>query len=398
LRLGNSDKVSRIRIYFDDDKKPGIDLKPKEMFGGNSLPFKHPLSARGKAAGGGSVLTMPIWFSRRIVIATVGTPKFCQVDYSLIDTSAEVVNTTLQKLREKTDELRALTARLGVEAGRIHSNCPDPKELEETVLPPGGKAEVLTLNGPAIIKCLRVECARREDMEHIILQIYWDGSETAGVGSSLADIFGQKGGSYPWAGFTVGFDGIEGYIHYPMPFVKSARIVLTNRGSDIARATVRTSVDKKPAGYRTSRYFCCHSRTAIAGPGESIRLLSVKGSGHFVGCVLALDSLGEISYLDSDVVAFADSSNKPVFNSTGIDDYFGGANFYEGGPFKLPLSGLLDKQESKTIQYRLRTSDAIVFEKSLLLMLEALPPNTRQTVLSGAFFWYSEAPEGGDLP
>ena len=217
-------------------------------------------------------------------------------------------------------------------------------------------------------------------------------------GASLAEIFGQKGGSYPWTGLAAGFDGTEGYIHYPMPFAKSARIALTNRGSDIARATVRASVVRSPEADAASRYFCCHSRTAIAGPGESIRLLSVKGAGHFVGCMLALDSLGDISYLDSDILAFADSAESPVMHSTGIDDYFGGANFYEGGPFTLPLSGLLQKKEAATIQYRFRTSDAIAFEKSFLLVLEALPANARQTVLSGAFFWYSDVPEGGDLP
>ncbi len=398
LRLGGSDKVSRIRFYFDDESKPGIDVTPEEMFEGNSFPFRHPLVASGKASGGGSVSSVPIWFSKRLVIATVGTPRFCQVDYCLHESPAGIRNSTMNILKGLERELATLAVRLGRDAGNMHSGCPGAKELEETILPPGGKAEVITFTGPAVIKCLRVECAKREDMEQIILQIYWDGSETAGVGSSLADIFGQKGGTFPWLGLTAGFSGTEGYIHYPMPFTKSARIVLTNRGSDIARATVRACITRLPRGTRAERYFCCHSRTAIAGPGESIRLLSVKGAGHYVGCMVGLDSLGEISYLDSDIMAFADSTDRSVMHSTGIDDYFGGANFYEGGPFTLPMSGLLQKHEATTIQYRFYASDAMVFEKSFLLVLEALPPDSRQTVLSGAFFWYSEAPEGGDLP
>ena len=176
----------------------------------------------------------------------------------------------------------------------------------------------------------------------------------------------------------------------------SARVVLTNTGSAAAGVSLNISKTTLPPGEEVKRYFCCHWKTAIAGPDKGVRLLSIKGAGHFAGCVLSLYSREEISYLDSDILIFADNESSPVVHSTGIDDYFGGANFYESGPFNLPYCGLLAMKDAKTVQYRFNVTDPIGFEKSFSFTIEKLPAAVRQTVMSGAFFWYSESPSGGD--
>lgn len=398
LWLGRLDSISRIRFYYDEAKQPQIDMTPEELFAGRELPFKYPLAASGESGGGGSILLVPLWFSKRLVIATVGIPRFCQVDYSLFDNESEVVSSTAESLRSHTDDLAALTAHFSQETSAIHVDCAPYSVVKSVNLPPGQKVEALSMHGPAVIQCLRAGCENPEQMSHVILQIHWDGAQTAGIGSPLADIFGQKHGMRHWQGHSAGFMQGEGYIHYPMPFAKSARVVLTNTSS--ATAKVSLSIASSPAvpSETKQRYLCCHWKTAIAAAGQGVRLLSVSGAGRFVGCVLSMYSRGTLSYLDSDILVFADDELRPVIHSTGIDDYFGGANFYEKGLFNLPYCGLLAKKDATTVQYRFNVLDAIAFERSFSFQLEELPPGVRQTVFSGAFFWYSESPAGGDQP
>ena len=166
----------------------------------------------------------------------------------------------------------------------------------------------------------------------------------------------------------------------------------------ITRVSISIAVTPLAPDKPVQRYFCCHWKSAIAGAGQGIRLISVSGAGHFSGCVLSFYSRGDLSYLDSDILIFADDASRPLLHSTGIDDYFGAGNLFERGPFSLPFCGLLTKKDAITVPYRLNIADCIAFEKSFTYQIEPLPPGTRQTVFSGAFFWYSESPGGNDQP
>jgi hypothetical protein len=402
LWLGRVKGISRIRFYFDDGRVPGIDMTPAEMFGGKKPPFRYPLASSGDAAGGGSILTVPIWFSGRLVIATAGAPRFCQVDYALLDPLTEVVNSDARELERQSDSLAGVAKYLSRDIKDIHANCSPYSIAKKVELPPGRKVDVCTLRGPAMIKCLRVRTADQDDMKHVILQIHWDGSGTAGVGCPLEDMFGLKYGSWHWQGHAVGYMGGEGYVHYPMPFAKSAKVVLTNTGSDATNVSVSITAAPFPSPEAGKRYFCCHWKNAVAAPREETKppegakLLTVNGAGHFVGCILSIHSRGDLSYLDSDILIFADGASVPLVHATGTDDYFGGANFYEGGRFSLPCCGLLAKKDAAIVQYRFHVTDAISFKNSFSFQIEELPPGARQAVYSGAFFWYSDSPSGGD--
>ncbi len=391
--MGRTEKISRVRFYFDGAGKPAIDVTPQQLFGDGGL-LGHPVAASGSSAGGGSLLTIPIRFSRRVVIATVGPPKFVQVDYSLLDSGTKAESASLTALKQQSKKLAAQYERLSGDS--LHKGC-QPHSVEKNIhLLPGENATIARLVGPGVIRCLRVSCANVANMKNVLLQIYWDNKTTVGFGSYLADIFGQKFGASDWRGSAMGFSGGEGYIHYPMPFKRSATVCLSNRGS--SAASVHISASSAPLGPQetTDRYFCCHWKTAIGTRDKDLRLLSIKGAGHFVGCILSLFAPNTFSYLDSDILIFADDAEKPVLHSTGIDDYFGGSNFYEGGTFHLPYCGLMFKKDGATLQYRLNIADAMYFSKSFDFQIEAIPAEIKGAVFSGSFFWYSESPTGGD--
>lgn len=396
LWMGRTKDISRVRMYFDGSKTPGIDMAPEDMFSGKELPFKYPLASWGEGAGGGSLLVMPLWFSKRLVVATVGPPRFFQADYSTFAPSTKTKSTNQYNLKKKSSSLYATTINLLRKPDEIHTGC-SPYRINETVeLPAGKKVDVASLKGPGQIRCLRIGCADPERMKHVILQIHWDGSVTAGVGSPLADMFGLKYGIWHWQGFPVGYMGGEGYIHYPMPFKQSAKVALTNTGSETAKVSISISFSPLASSEAGDRYFCCHWKNAIADTNEGTKLLSIAGAGHYLGCVLSVYSRGDLSYLDSDLLIYADDKSKPLLHSTGTDDYFGGANFYEGGLFSLPYCGLLTNEDSKTTQYRFHVTNPISFQNYFSFRTQELPPQTRQTVYSGVFFWYTDSPSGRD--
>lgn len=394
--MGRTADISRIRFYFDGRVAPGIDLKPRELFAGDKIPFKYPLVARGPLAGGGSVSFIPVWFSKRLVIATVGVPRFFQLDYALLNPSAKVKSTTAEKLKAQSAKLAAQAAHLSRKPASLHTDCSPYTITKEVDLATGEKVEVATIPGPGLIKCLRARCTDPRDMAQVLLQVHWDGEAKAGVGSSLACIFGQLHGKRDWRGLSVGCVGGEGYIHYPMPFKKSARVVLRNTGNTGIIVSLAVAATPLASQEAAERYFCCHWKSAITSPSTHTCLLSVKGAGHFVGCVLSLHAPENLSYLDSDILIFADEATRPLLHSTGTDDYFGAGNFYEGSLFTLPYSGLLSKRDGATLQYRLNIADAIPFKHSLRFLIEEPPPDVRDTTCSGTFFWYSESPAGGD--
>jgi hypothetical protein len=372
-------------------------MTPEDIFSGSKLPFKYPLASTGKGAGGGSALFVPIWFSKRLVVATVGVPRFHQTDYSLLNPSEKVNNTDLHELKTNSPKLAVLANRFSRATQKMHAECPPYYIKDKTFkLPPGQKVDITTLKGPAQIRCLRIGCTDPERMKHVILQIHWDGSIVAGVGAPLADMFGLKYGSWHWQGLPVGYMGGEGYIHYPMPFSKSAKVVLTNTGSENVDISISISVNILASTETGERYFCCHWKNAIAGPLEKAKLLLIEGAGHYVGCVLSIYSRGTLSYLDSDVMIFADETGVPLLHSTGTDDYFCGANYYEGGLFSLPYCGLLAKEDGTTVQYRFHVTDPISFQNSFSFQIQELLLESRQTVYSGAFFWYADSPSGRD--
>jgi len=396
LWLGRTDGIEKISFYFDESEEPGIEGAPDELFGNIKFPFKYPLAASGNSAGGGSLLFLPVWFSRHLVIATTGKPKFSQVSYSLAKPSLKNKSTGLAYYNRMRGSISNAIKQISSKENSLHEECKPYTMTKEEILPPGDKVEIASLTGPALIRCLRVGCTNPNDMDHVLLQIHWDGSDTAGIGSPLADIFGQKYGTRHWQGVSMGFMGGEGYIHYPMPFTKVAKIILTNTGSEMATVSISVATVPLTQSEAGDRYLCCHWKTAIASPGEKVKLLSIKGTGHYVGCVMSAFSKANLYYLDSDIRIFADDMTSPLIHSTGIDDYFGGGNFYETGPFNLPYCGLLNQKDFTTVQYRLNIADVISFKKSFIFDIEELAPNSGQTVVSGAFFWYSEYPAGGD--
>lgn len=255
-----------------------------------------------------------------------------------------------------------------------------------------------------------------EKWRMLILKIYWDGEENASVEAPLGDFFcngwckGSLVNSLPIVVNPSG--GFNSY--FPMPFAKSARIVLENLDEEevvffYQIDYILTEIDKEQA------YFHAQFRKSTpVQDGVHTILDGVKGKGHYVGTYMAIQvnnngwwGEGEIKfYLDGD-------KDYPTICGTGTEDYFGGAwnfEFPKGTycEFSTPYLGLnqvirpdgLYSSNTRFGMYRFHIMDPIRFHKDLKVTIQDLGWRAggkylkRTDDISTVSYWYQIEPHG----
>jgi hypothetical protein len=125
-------------------------------------------------------------------------------------------------------------------------------------------------------------------------------------------------------------------------------------------------------------------------------VLDVTGSGHFVGIVLSVDSLGA-GWWEGDEMIWIDGEEKPRIHGTGTEDYFGGAWGFRQ-EYNMPFHGVTilervpereDWRAGKYTVYRFHIRDPIPFERSLKFSIERGHNNHRRDcTYSSVAYWY----------
>mmetsp|Transcript_49442 Transcript_49442/g.124294 ORF Transcript_49442/g.124294 Transcript_49442/m.124294 type:complete len:118 (+) Transcript_49442:63-416(+) len=67
---------------------------------------------------------------------------------------------------------------------------------------------------------------------------------------------------------------------------------------------------------------------------------------------------------------YIDGATTPMFLSSGTEDYFNSAMYFDGGEFRLPNSGCTHKNESlaQVSAYRVHDRDPVLFHQDLALV------------------------------
>jgi hypothetical protein len=175
----------------------------------------------------------------------------------------------------------------------------------------------------------------------------------------------------------------------PMPFRKSARLLIRNDGP--VAVTCGTSVDRTSGDVADALYLHASFNSSLSS-GQPFRVMRTTGRGKYVGCYLiALGMDGGWNILEGDECFFRDGSPTPSSPGTGLEDYFNGGWYYFG-LFELPLHGLLEKAAMRTAQYRFHLSDPVTFTQDLRMNLEFGDANRAGGYLSAVAYWYQAKP------
>jgi hypothetical protein len=232
----------------------------------------------------------------------------------------------------------------------------------------------------------------------LIIRCYWDGEKEPSVEVPVSDFFGMGYGK--WKDFiSLPLNMTSGgyNCYWPMPFYRSARITVENRGTMPVthfyyNIDIRT-YDRMP---NNSLYFHAQYRHVRSQQGKPITLLETSGRGHYVGTLMSMQPQrgSNLGYLEGDELIYIDGEKNPSIKGTGTEDYFSSGWYYDTGEYGALYHGVTVKDDSGRINtYRWHIEDPIPFKRSLKFDIEHGGINDMPGVeYTSVSYWYQTHP------
>ena len=266
---------------------------------------------------------------------------------------------------------------------------------------PDETAVLAEIQGPAAIHHIWVTISAEAFYgRKIILRVYWDGEVSPSVEVPIGDFFGVGHGlnrnlsSMP---VTCSSDGRARNCYWSMPFRHSARITVTNEGSQpVGAFYYYIDYRELPFLAEDIPYFHAIYRQKMpCPPGKNYLILDAEGKGHYVGCNLSILQRAMGWWGEGDDMIYIDGEGFPSLHGTGSEDYFSDAwgmredeNLFYG----CPLQEEDFQTGSKATVYRFHIPDPIPFEKSIRVTVEHGHANDRSDLYSSVAYWYQSEP------
>jgi hypothetical protein len=306
-------------IRIEADGKVVAEGPDDDFFQGRIPGFPLPLVRKSPVASGpwqciAHWSFVPIGFRERCRITTKNPSPF----YHVI---AERYRDSSQVEAWRPDQDLSQMKQVWAEHGEDPKHWTGLRELHGTMdLEPGKSVDIADLHAAGAIASLRVSLPEEKDaIESLWVRMDWDG-RTGDVEAPLGFFFGAGARWQDVPSLVLGIRGNEAYSNFPMPFWKSARIRIENRGGK-AVSGIGYSVAWRPQPYPEDRSGYFHARFH-AGPttrGKDWMFLETEGEGQFIGVVHRL--IGG-HYCEGDIRFYLDGSRSPAFYGTGTEDYY----------------------------------------------------------------------------
>jgi hypothetical protein len=335
-----SDDV-RIRMYFDDESQPRLDMTFAEFFGkGGSYtaPFAPPLAffATSSIAGITDPFAntyYPFPFEKRLKITAYrpgGLPEYApsvwyQYTYQKYPSGTPVESWAGPQVDSET--ARALLSHAGEDPATTAGELSISKVVS---VQPGQQGRVLDVTGAGSIDSLRLvmDPWTAETFYHVNIRIAWDDDPPA-VDMPIGAFFGGGGdligaGDVSTATLATDFFGFDAasrqfYSYWPMPFWSHARIEIVNGTPVDVEVRVDATYAKKPARDcpRRSCGYLYAKRTVDESPDNTFyRAFATRGRGKVVGIMMY--SKGYAA--DGDEFTYIDGSHTPQIHGNGTED------------------------------------------------------------------------------
>jgi hypothetical protein len=211
----------------------------------------------------------------------------------------------------------------------------------------------------------------------LVIRMYWDGATTASVEAPLGDFFGVGHGAavnFTSLPVSVNSLGRSRTCYWRMPFLKSARITVTNESDTYATDSFYYYLDwqKHDRLPDDTMYFHARYRQATPAQPGDYTVLETTGSGHYVGTVYSVQQVELGWFGEGDDRFYIDGETVPSLRGTGTEDYFGDAWGFRA--FATPYCGVSLWEGyfpgDRCTAYRWHIEDPIPFTKSLKVAFE----------------------------
>jgi hypothetical protein len=244
------------------------------------------------------------------------------------------------------------------------------------------------------------------------IRIYVDGEKSPSIDMELflgAGIgFGDA--AAPWGTGKMGRtgDGDNVYNTFPIPFGNGVRVTAQLadgapehpalwwiiRGTENLQARLGSLMLP-----RRARLHLYRVEGHLAKPLEEMTLADVKSAGALYLVTVAAKGTRpnrdwkDLSFMEGTVRAYMNGETKPVFLSSGFEDYFLGTYYFNRGKYANDLAGVthFDPANAEVSAYRFHDTDPVIFQRGLRLTLrrpvEGDPPPTIYTTYVWVYEW-----------
>jgi hypothetical protein len=284
---------------------------------------------------------------------------------------------------------------------RISSYDRSGGNRDALTIAPGETAVLADIAGPGAIHHIWVTIAAEPfSGRKIVLRMYWDGERTPSVEAPIGDFFGVGHGlnrDFSSLPLACSSNGRAKNSYWYMPFLRTARVSVTNEGSRPVAAfyyyiDYRVLPELAPS---TPTFHAQYRQETPCLPERNYLLLEAEGTGHYVGSNLSVLQQTMGWWGEGDDMIFVDGETAPSLHGTGSEDYFSDAwgmrqdeNLFYG----CPLQEEDFQAGAKATVYRFHIPDPIPFRKSIRVTIEHGHANDRADNFSSVAYWYQTEP------
>lgn len=402
-RIWSANPDGELRIYIDGAAEPALAADFAAITDGKVEPFSAPF---GHDASRGRNLYFPFPFAKSIKVATTKGGQYYQVNVTTFapGTAVESYSPAVLERANRPDlaaippvitkyspvpESAIARARRELSASRLNRYVSSSKDGGDLIRLEAGSSQALVRGDgrPGLITALRC-VTDAEVVDRTLLTIAFDDADEPQVAAPLGDFFGSGPGGNPFRTRLVetarsrgpgGMEFASMASFWPMPYRRSARVVLTNKSGRAAyyRVTIDGRDDPAAAEKLTfhARWLQRDDVQTVKGAGtlDWPALRASGGPGRFVGLLCNIYNPTPAWWGEGDEKVYVDGEPFPSTFGTGTEDYFGYA-WGDPSPFMSPFHAQTrcdgPGTKGNTSLLRLQTLDSIPFAESLAFDLE----------------------------
>jgi len=263
-------------------------------------------------------------------------------------------------------------------------------------------------------------------LRNTIIQIYWDDEENPSIECPIGDFFGLGHGrafTYQCSIFNTSCNiDVEGHINprvamncwLPMPFLKSAKIVLKNEHEKSISVYFYIDYEQHTSLpldtlYLHAQFKRINPLPAVKSNGKNLSdknnyvILEAFGRGHYIGTNLSIDNIEGGWWGEGDDMFFIDKDDNswpPDLHGTGSEDYLCHAwgmqkvsHLYSGQPWSEINDNTNNHHfKGKVCVYRYHILDPIPFTKHIRVSIEHGHANDKGNDYASVAYWYQDEP------
>lgn len=265
---------------------------------------------------------------------------------------------------------------------------------------PGESVTLGDIEGPGTLRHIWITTVGNPiNLRSLVVRVWWDGQQHPSIEAPLGDFMGFAHGKvmpYQSAIHSVGAKaGMN--IWLPMPFVKRARLTLTNEGHKAVPLYYQidyTLGDRHADD--VGRLHVLFRRENPTTEKKDFELLPQRDNkGRFIGSVMGIRNLHKQWWGEGEIKVYMDGDNQfPTICGTGSEDYVGLSWGIQQTPFL--LNGCSLDKDNFVSMYRWHLPDPIAWQKECRITIQQIAYNKGlvETVddWSCATFWYEPVP------